>query len=46
MPICRAPMSTMISRSTVSNCHGPRYGARPHVLVNTVVDENPTTGIL
>ena len=28
-------MSSIISRATVSNCHGPRYAVRPGVLVNT-----------
>ena len=35
MPIARAAASTICSRATVSNIHGPRYAPRPHVLVHT-----------
>ena len=33
MPIWRAAMSSSTSRASDSNCHGPRYGARPTVFV-------------
>lgn len=33
MPIDRAAMSSSTSRATDSNCHGPRYGLRPAVLL-------------
>ena len=34
-PIRRAAMSSIISRATVSNCHGPRYAVRPAVFEKT-----------
>ena len=35
IPAARAAASTICSRATVSNIHGPRYAPRPHVLVHT-----------
>src|SRR3954447_17388228 len=46
MPMRRAAMSSVTSRASVSNCHGPLYGARPAVLVYIVFVENAESGIL
>ena len=37
--------SIACSRKYVSICHGPRYGAREHVLVNADCDSNASFGI-
>ena len=40
----RAAMSSSTSRASDSNCHGPRYAARPDVFENTDVVRNPAAG--
>ena len=44
MPMARARLSTTCSRAYVSICHGPRYGARVHVLVYADFDVTASFG--
>ena len=44
MPISRAAASTICSRATVSNIHGPRYAPRPHVFVHTARVRSDASG--
>ena len=37
-------MSRSTSRATDSNCHGPRYGVRPAVLVCTTLQRKVAAG--